>query len=188
MSYHLNVEMIPYIWIDSQILLISGPNWCLKLRSICIFVDILCNKKLVDFHFYQKLNFKCTIFLTEFTWYLTTVYWDLDWLYVFIDLIWSKCTHFVYVTSPSNHDGNDDVVRCINLLSMIGDLKLCTSFIVSLGTNARFVVCVCVQWSLFVDMYWNAYTAQIAICWEPKQLENNKEKEWEKKYNRHTRT
>lgn len=113
--------------------------------------------------------------------FLTTVYWDLDWLYVFIDLIWSKCTHFVYVTSPSNHDGNDDVVRCINLLSMIGDLKLCTSYIVSLGTNARFVVCVCsmilVRWHVLERL-----CSQIAICWEPKQLENNKEMEWEKKY------
>lgn len=135
----------------------------------------------MDFHFLQKLNFKCTIFLTEFTWYLTTVYWDLDWLYVFIDLIWSKCTHFVYVTSPSNHDANDDVVRCINLLSMIGDLKLCTSYIVSLGTNARFVVCVCsmilVRWHVLERL-----CSQIAICWEPKQLENNTKREWEKKY------
>lgn len=49
------------------------------------------------------------------------------------------------VTSPLNHDGNDDVLRCTNLLSMIVDLKLCTAFIVSLGSkifNVYINVCV----------------------------------------------
>lgn len=55
-------------------------------------------------------------------------------------------------------DSNGDVLRCTNLLSMIGDLKLCTSYIVPIWLEVQhFCIWLCTWAIQFHEFQWNAY-------------------------------
>lgn len=77
-------------------------------------------------------------------------------------------------------DSNGDVLRCTNLLSMIGDLKLCTSYIVPIWLEVQhFCIWVCTWAIQFHEFQWNAYAyththTHAAICWEPTHKADNK--------------